>query len=71
MDATERMLVGAAMLLVVFAVTLMAGYVTPPEPPDILSLSPRFMQAALSKSRTITEQDLVAGMALEGLSSRR
>ena len=71
MDATERVLVGGAMLLLVVAVGLMTGYVTPPEPPDILSLSPRFMQAASPKSRTITEQDLVAEMALEGLTSRR
>jgi len=72
MDATERTLIGAAILLVVFAVTLMTGYVAPPDPsPDILRLAPGFMQVALPKSRTITEQDVVVGMALEGLSSRR
>ena len=72
MDATERMLVGGAMLLLVTAVSLMGGYVTPPDPsPEVLRLSPRLIQAAMPQAQMIAEPDLIAGMALEGLTSRR
>ena len=72
MDATERMLVGATMLLQLVAVTLMTRYATPPDPsPEVLRLSPHLIRAALPRSQMITEQDLVAGMALEGLTPRR
>ena len=60
------------MLLLVAAVTLMTSYAAPPDPPPaVLRLSPHLMQAAVPRSHTITEQDLVAGMALEGLLPRR
>ena len=72
MDATERMLVGATMLLQIAAVTLMTGYATPPDPsPEVLRLPPHLIRAALPRFQLITEQDLVAGMALEGLIPRR
>ena len=72
MDATERMLVGATMLPQVAAVTLMTGYATPPNSsPEVLRLSPHLIRAALPRSQMTTEQDLVAGMALEGLAPRR
>ena len=71
MDPTERILIGTSMLLLVAAVTLMTGSVIPPDPsPEVLRLSPHLMQAAVSRSHTITEQDLVAGMALERLLPR-
>jgi len=72
MNPTERTLIGASMLLLVAAVTLMTGYVIPPDPsPEVLRLPPHLMQAAVPRSHTITEQDLVAGVALEGLLPRR